>query len=108
MRSQSTRVRGLWLSRPCGAVLVAACVLGTSLTSAAEPPQEAGPESAVDLASIERRVRSAYETVAPAVVRIESKSRVSENGVIVTADGHVLSLCFGSAWGGGESRKVFL
>lgn len=28
----------LWSSRPCGAVLVAACVLGTSLTGAEEPP----------------------------------------------------------------------
>ena len=38
MHGQSTRVRRLWLSRPYGAVLVAACVLGTSLTRAAEPP----------------------------------------------------------------------
>lgn len=38
MHGQSTRVRTLRLSRLYGAVLIAACVLGTSLTRAAEPP----------------------------------------------------------------------
>ncbi|MHC4602040.1 MAG: hypothetical protein ACYS6W_01775, partial [Planctomycetota bacterium] len=46
------------------------------------------------MASIERRVRTVYETANPAVVRIEWKTdRRSglSNGVIVTADGYVVT-----------------
>ena len=59
----------------------------------AAPPQETTPRLD-DLASIERRVRATCEKVGPAVVRItcgEDREMPCGGGVIVTADGHVVS-----------------
>jgi len=49
-----------------------------------------------DLASIERRLRAKYETVAPATVAIEGREddrgRFLSSGVIATSDGYVLTV----------------
>jgi S1-C subfamily serine protease len=60
----------------------------------AQPGQEQEPQRAADLASIERRMQAVYEQVGPAIVRFaygkDPKRRLG-TGVIVTADGHVVT-----------------
>ena len=93
MRNQSTRVRMLWLSRPCGAVLVAACVLGTPLASAAEPPQGAELKTADDLRQFEERLQEVVRRVAPAVVILRSKKKDTpgSSGVVFDESGLILT-----------------
>ena len=89
MRSQGARVRMLWLSRPCGAVLVAACVLGTSPSGAAEPPQETELRTADDLPRFEERLQQVVRRVAPAVVILRSKNKDTpgSSGVVFDESG---------------------
>ena len=70
-------------------IRVIALVLGVIAPSALEASDQAS-----SLASIERRVHATCEKVGPALVRItcgEDREMPSGSGVIVTADGHVVS-----------------
>ena len=78
------------------AIAVAGLWLMDSATGAqdAKPPRAAA-EGKSDLASIERRAQAVYQMAGPAVVRIAYKKDREEplySGVIVSADGHVLTM----------------
>ena len=76
--------------------LVFLAILGSATSAQAQPGQEQEPQRAADLASIERRMQAAYEKISPAVVRITYGTHMNRDwtmcsGVIVTADGHVVT-----------------
>jgi len=73
-------------------------ILGSATSVQAQPGQEQEPQRAADLASIERRMQAAYERIGPAVVRItygthNNREWTLDSGVIVTAEGHVVTTC---------------